>query len=219
MLAGYPLYDVPNKRAENILPEEKIKENFSYFMDVRKDRLAIVQEWMRDSFKIDLPMNGQGIYALEKWIKDFGGGLIDDNPQAMRIFMSYSPNWIDAFAGYNVLMDIGIFLGEYLIRQRPVLFWEINRPQLNEEGVFTGVYIGRPVLRGFPKTSEWSHNTFQQSYGQIADSRKRAHFSAIQTRRHYMETLSYSMKAALHMASLPAGDYVHIFGDYRDEPL
>ena len=40
---------------------------------------------------------------------------------------NYQPRWEGAYAGYDVMMDLGIFLGEYLIAKRPRLHGEIYR--------------------------------------------------------------------------------------------
>lgn len=217
-IAHYPIYDAPHKQREETLPEEKIQENFKYFMAVRMERVAILQKWLRDHFKVNAMLDGNGILALEKWISDFGGGLINNRSDTMTIFSDYNPPWVGEYRGYNVIFDIAIFLGEYLISKRPILFWEINRPHLNEEGVLVGVYVGRPVLKGFQKNKMWSHNTFQNSYGFVRESRKRSKIGSIRS-VYYMHTLSYKMKVTLHDAALPAGDYPFITGDYRDEPL
>jgi hypothetical protein len=46
-------------------------------------------------------------------------GLIGDNPDQGTIFATYQPTWVGEYAGYNVTIDIGIFIGDYLIANRP----------------------------------------------------------------------------------------------------
>ena len=65
-------------------------------------------------------MDGNGLLALNTWINAHGGGLIGDHPNTATIFATYHPAWVDEYASYNVMVDVGIFIGEYLIAKRPV---------------------------------------------------------------------------------------------------
>lgn len=213
--ADYPLYDVPHKQAERTLSEDQVQENFSYFMRVRLDRLALFQCWLNRNFGVTPTLNGDGILALYGWCNDYGGGLIGDETYTASIFDSYQPLWRDQYAGYNVMVDIAIFLGEYLISKRPRLHWEIYRGHLNEEGKLSGNNLARPIIGGFPQPRQWKHDGFQDGYGAIAGSRQRARIGNV----HRPGALINRLKTTLHLAGIPDGDYPFTFGDYRDEPL
>jgi hypothetical protein len=58
-------------------------------------------------------------------------GLIGDNPDQGTIFATYQPTWVGEYAGYNVTIDIGMFIGDYLIANRPQLHWDIYRSHRN----------------------------------------------------------------------------------------
>jgi hypothetical protein len=124
-LVNYPLYDVPHKTRERDLPEAQVRENFAYFMRVRHKRLADFQSWLHGNFRYDASLDAAGAEQLSRWIDEYGGGVIDDEPGSMSIFESYSPTWVDRYAGYNTMIDLGIFMGEFIILKRPKLFWEI----------------------------------------------------------------------------------------------
>ena len=62
-IVGYPLYDVPNKQAEETLDEARVQENFAYFMRVRLDRLANFQKWLREWFGVRASLDGNGLLA------------------------------------------------------------------------------------------------------------------------------------------------------------
>jgi hypothetical protein len=148
-LADYPFYDVPHKQAERTLGEAEVQENFDYFMHVRLDRLAIFQRWLHGGFGVNATLNGDGVLALYGWANDYGGGLIGDETYTAIIFDSYQPLWVGEYAGYNVMVDIAILLGEYLISKRPQLHWKIYRGHPDEEGKLTGNNIARPILGAF----------------------------------------------------------------------
>src|SRR5580704_1000655 len=132
-IANYPLYDVPNKQEERTLDEPRVQENFDYFVRVRLDRLAFFQKWLRERFGVNATLDGNGLLALNAWVNAYGGGLIGDEPGVMTIFETYQPAWVGEYAGYNVMVDVGIFIGEYLIAKRPQLCWEIYRGHLDDD--------------------------------------------------------------------------------------
>jgi hypothetical protein len=135
-VGNYPLYDVPHKQAERTLDEMRVQDNFAYFMRVRLDRLAFFRNWLRTNFRIDAALDGDGLRKVSQWVDEYGGGLIADEPNCQTIFASYQPRWEREHAGYNVIIDLGIFLGEYLITKRPRLFWEIYRGHEREPQSF-----------------------------------------------------------------------------------
>ena len=123
-LRNYSFYDVPHKCAESSSREEEVRENFAYFLHVRLERLALFQDWLRRHFRLDASLDGKGLRKLSRWVDTHGGGLLGDESDRMTIYCSYQPRWEGAYAGYNTMLDLGIFLGEYLIAKRPKLYWE-----------------------------------------------------------------------------------------------
>lgn len=218
-LVDYPLYDVPHKQAEETLSEEQVQENFAYFMRVRHERLAFFQQWMHRNFGVELPLNGDGILALEAWLSNYGGGLVGDEYFTSTIFATYQPRWTGRYAGYNVMVDIAIFIGEYLISKRPRLCWEIHRGELSSEtGKVIGNNLARPIIGGFPKPRLWKRDVFQSGYGIIADWRNRSKLGGNRV-VYKLDTLACRMKTTLYLANIPDGNYKFIFGDYSNEPL
>src|SRR5262249_16769491 len=115
---NYALYDVPHKQAERTLDEARVQDKLAYFMRVRLDRLSFFRNWLRTNFRIDAALDGDGLRTVSRWVDEYGGGLIGDEPNRQAIFENYQPRWQNEYAGYNVMIDIGIFLGEYLITKR-----------------------------------------------------------------------------------------------------
>ncbi|MDH6259750.1 hypothetical protein [Bradyrhizobium sp. BR13661] len=215
-IRDYPLYDVPNKQEERTLDEASVQANFAYFMRVRLDRLAFFQNWLRDWFGVRAALNGDGLLALNGWINRYGGGLIDDATNIQTIFETYQPAWRGKYAGYNVMVDIGIFIGEYLITKRPQLRWEIYRGHLNDDSELTGPNLKRPNLAGFPR--QWTEDALGLGYGVIAGSRKRAHIAG---RPHLGDrnAMINHCKQSLQLANAPDNGTPYIFGDYSNEPI
>ena len=193
-----------------------MQENFAYFVRVRLDRLAFFQNWLRDWFAVKATLNGDGLLALNEWVNAYGGRLIGDYPNEATIFASYQPAWVGEYAGYNVMVDIGIFVGEYLIAKRPQLHWEVYRGHTNEDGELTGPNLERPQLGGFPRG--WGDDVLGMGYGVVADSRTRSHVGhdpLVSDR----DGMIKRCKTKLHLANVPDSGGPFIFGDYSNEPI
>ena len=69
-IAGYPLYDVPNKREEGTLDEARVQcGEFRLFgTRIHLDRLSFFQKWLRDWFGVRATLNGDGLLALNEWV-------------------------------------------------------------------------------------------------------------------------------------------------------
>lgn len=157
-IRDYPLYDVPNKQEERTLDEAYVQENFAYFMRVRHQRLVFFQNWLHRWFGVRAPLNGDGLLGLNEWVNAYGSGLIRDERKAAIVFATYHPAWAGEYAGCNVIVDIAIFIGEYLMSERPRLEWDVFR--------------GRPHVGGYPPF--WGRDVFCLAYGGVADARKMA---------------------------------------------
>lgn len=215
-IVDYPLYEVPNKQAEETLDEARVQENFAYFMRVRLDRLAYFQKWLREWFRVRASLDGNGLLAVNAWINAYGGGLIGDRFGSATVFATYQPTWAGEYIGYNVMVDIGIFLGEYLIAKRPKLHWDIYRGHPDEDGKLTGLNLKRPQLGGFPR--QWRKDVLGLGYGSVAGARLDSHIGQFR-RFNDPDGLIKHCKTSLHLANVPDDDRPFLFGDYSNEPI
>jgi hypothetical protein len=216
----YPPYDPPHKGKDQNLSDLVVQDNFDYFMKVRHERLTYFQNWLARNFDVNSTLDGNGVLALEMWLKHFGGGLILDNINKELVYDTYMPIWVGKYRGYNVIVDIAIFLGEYLLTKRPRLHWAIYRERKTDRGEIIARNLNRPVLIGFPKPlfQEWQDDLFLKAYGSCARCRRRAKVFELHY-EYYLEELTYQIKQDLHIAGLPDGEYEYVFGDFRNEPL
>jgi len=127
-LRGYPLYDPPHKVEEYLLSQEKAVENFDYFMRVRQQRTAHFQQWLRRYFRVAITPDEKGVKALNRWGNKYAGFLLVTGPSAnvRSSYFTYDPPWTGNNAGYNVLFDMGITLGDIMIAQCPKLHWVVD---------------------------------------------------------------------------------------------
>jgi hypothetical protein len=213
-IRDYAFYDVPNKQEESTLNESRVQENFTYFMQVRRDRLAFFQRWLREWFGVKATLDGGGLLALNEY--DYGGGLIGDEFNRATSFATYQPVWLGERAGYNVMVDIGVFLGEYLIGKRPKLHWTIYRGHRDEDGELIGLNLKRPQLGGFPR--QWGKDVLGLGYGSVADARTMSHIGHPRSVGDPNGLIKHC-KTSLHLANVPDDDSPFILGDYSNEPI
>jgi hypothetical protein len=146
---GYPLYDPPHKSSEIDMPELQARENFDYFMRVRLERLEILRSWMRRAFGFDLTFAPESAGRLNRWEQRYGAFLVDGRSKSYSVFTSYQPRWVGKYASYNVMFDIGIYVGEYVIAKRPHIRWEMDKGHEIEPASFRSIGYQRPCLAGF----------------------------------------------------------------------
>lgn len=211
-LQDYPIYDVPHKEAEGEIGEARAKENFDYFMQVRMGRLAHFTDWLRNHFAVKATLDGEGLRAVGRWVENCGSGLIGDEDllSRMMIYGTYQPAWEGAYAGYNVMIDIGIFQSEYLIVRRPQLRWEIYRGHEIEPATFDSIDFLKPCL-GCDGLLQ-KHSALRVGWSCIANARARSTIG----RTDWLpgDLLVSNTKSVLHANKIP-----YLAGDYRDEPI
>lgn len=132
-LVDYPVYDPPHKSEERVLPEDKARENFQYFLSVRHERLDFFFGWLERQFGVQASLEGRGLEAFLDWAKDYIALLLPDK-NVGDVFMAYAQPWSGRYAGSNVLFDIGIATGEAIILQRPDLVWCMEWPLVQLQG-------------------------------------------------------------------------------------
>lgn len=215
-LRGYPLYDVPHKRLEREMTEAEAQENFDYFMSAWDSRLAYFKDWLRRIFSVKATLDGDGITAVSDWADEYAGGLIrNDSHIPLEVWASYDPIWREAYAGFNVMTDIGIFLGEYLIAKRPRLAWEIYRGHEVEPATFESVELMKPCIGGFPRRF-WKGFVLTTGFGLVINARG---LSTISDRMSRTKTLIHAAQKNLQLADIAEGENPVVLGDFRNEQL
>ena len=212
-LIGYPLYDVPHKFREADLSEAEVQANFEYFMRARLDRLAVFQRWLRDNFRVDASLSPNGVLAVNRWVNDFGGGVCGDEPDRYEIFATYEPTWTGELAGFNLMIDLGIFMGEYVIWRRPKVQWAIYRGHEIEPETLGSIGYLRPTLV-LPRL--WRHDALASGFGIIVD-RRNASKIGHSIISHPPNRLVGTIRQDLYLSGLP--DHVVVIGDSSHEPL
>ena len=160
-LRDYPLYDPPHKVEEYLLSRERAVENFDYFMRVRQQRAAYFQRWLRRYFRVAITPDENGVKTLNRWGNRYAGFLLVAGPTGNPTdsYFTYDPPWTAENAGHNVLFDMGITLGEFMIANCPKLHWDVDpiSEVLPRTGRMLkkspGTSFQRPKLTGFENST------------------------------------------------------------------
>jgi hypothetical protein len=175
-LIGYPVYDPPHKVEERLLPKEQAQENFDYFMQVRTERCAHFQDWLKRKFGVEIRADLEGVSALNDWFVRYGGLLVPTR-EIGNSYFSYDPPWTGAGLRCNVLFDVGIAMGEFLIANCPNLHWEMGptapftekRLRLLRDDFGSGYQ--RPEITGF-RFKRWVEEPLHNVEGYAAHYRR-----------------------------------------------
>jgi hypothetical protein len=99
--------------------------------------------------------------------------LVPDERAMEHAFVDYRPVWEGPFAGCNVMVDLAIFIGEYLIAQRPRLRWICSLDCLKYHKRKEISNLGRPCIGGFP-LDQWTIDVFQMGDAGLRSAKKRS---------------------------------------------
>lgn len=128
-LPSYPVYSPPFHDAEQVLAQRELKANYEYFLAQKKLRRECLAKYLA-LFSIVLRLDRDGIAELDRWMFRYGGHLLPSNRRLNAEFTipaltDHEPAWIGPFHGLNVVNDIGIFVGDYIIARCPGVYWDM----------------------------------------------------------------------------------------------
>ena len=150
-LPSYPVYSPPFHDAENVLAKREIKANYDYFLEQKALRIEYLAEYLA-SFSIALRLDLDGMKVLDGWLFRYGGHLLPWNWQLKTDFViqalhDHEPAWTGAFQGLNVINDIGILVGDYIIARNPDVHWDVNYGNGTKRD-YERIGFGKPCLYG-----------------------------------------------------------------------
>jgi hypothetical protein len=164
-LADYPVYSPPFHDAEAVLSRKEIKANWDYFLEQKAHRIRYLANYLA-SFGIDLRLDQTSVSALGGWLYRYGGHLIP--PRKGYIFFvqadyvmalhEYEPAWTGELHGLNIINDIAIFAGDYIISKNRNVEWEVyygngTEPDYEDAG------FGQPCLVGLSHFGYQGHHS------------------------------------------------------------
>jgi len=145
-LPDYPVYSPPFHDTQAVLAKREIKANYDYFLEQKASRLEYLTNYLR-SFTVDLSLSPGALPALDGWFYRYGGHLIPDGGELIDAMQDYEPAWTGEYHGVNIVHDISIFAGDYIVLNNHDVRWDVNygdgtRRDYDETG------FGQPCLVG-----------------------------------------------------------------------
>ncbi|TDR93864.1 hypothetical protein [Enterovirga rhinocerotis] len=121
-IKDYPVFSPPVPGFSYSMSAEQAAINFEYFLSKRIERKRNLVRFFR-KFGIDLNSTDQSLDDIDHWIRKYGPYL----PPIVfdRSFEGRFPEWTGARLGYNVILDLGTFLGDVIIDRNAGFAWEI----------------------------------------------------------------------------------------------
>jgi hypothetical protein len=123
-LTGYPLYNPPYQGVAKMLPEKDARENHEFFLAQKAARIEALRCFFQP-FGVALEFAKQTKDALDDWLATYAAFLYVSEVGCS--FLTHSPEWTGVLLGLNVILDLGIFLGEFAIKENPALRWDMDR--------------------------------------------------------------------------------------------
>jgi hypothetical protein len=150
-LLDYPVYAPPYRQGPNYPRHLQIKgedvygrllreftargrENFTYFLEQRNARLTALGIFLA-KFGVMMGIDDTGLAAVSAWCPGNCGALVPNLrlDQTRQAFFQLLEPWTGQLRGLNVIVDLGVFLGECLIFRNQRLHW-IYRPGTSDDG-------------------------------------------------------------------------------------
>lgn len=170
-LIHYPLYNPPHQGIAKMMAKKDALENHEFFLTQKAARVEALRRFLCP-FGVRLDFTDQTKDALDDWLATYAAFLyVSENGCS---FLTHNPEWAGARLGLNVILDLGIFLGEFAINENPVLRWEMDtrtesgRTRIDEQFQRT-VVAGAESLFSFPRDVtrqmyDFCHSQCEASY-------------------------------------------------------
>jgi len=154
-LRDYPLYALPFARSTPALSRAEMDANYRRFQEQKAARLKHLARYLA-AFSVELVLAPEAIGPLARWIDRYGGHLVPPGgnrpglgcaPELRSALCCGEPGWVGDYRGLNVINDIAIFAGEYIISQHQGGQWAMWYGHGEKHDRLTGVF-GHPCIFG-----------------------------------------------------------------------
>jgi hypothetical protein len=122
-LHNYPVYSPPFRDAEAVLSKSEIAANFKYFLEQKERRVGYLTTYL-SQFSLALRLEREGLFAVDDWLRRFSGYLVPRR-DALYAFVEHEPEWNCGYLGLNVINDVAIFAGDYIISKNKNVRWDV----------------------------------------------------------------------------------------------
>lgn len=129
-----------------MLARREIKANFEYFLQTKIARLEYLAKYLA-AFSIDLQLSAEVLPALDRWLHRYGGHLLPRKAGAIDVLMDYEPAWVGEYLGLNIVHDLAIFAGDYIVSKNKDVRWDAHYGNGTKRD-YEEMGFGQPCLFG-----------------------------------------------------------------------
>jgi hypothetical protein len=130
-LPDYPVYSPPFSYGKGwaygkgwkIPSREKISKNYEYFLRHKADRLKYLSKYLAP-FSVEVRLDAEALPALDRWLYRYGRHLHPGGAEVISAVSHYDPAWVGVYHGLNVMNDIAIFAGDYIVSKNNNARWD-----------------------------------------------------------------------------------------------
>jgi hypothetical protein len=123
-LPDYPVYAPPFRYEQAKIPlREQIEQNYQYFLQHKADRLKYLADYLA-SFSVVLTLEPATLPVLGRWLYRYGGHLHPGGGGVVFVLGHYNPLWTGVYHGLNVMNDLAIFAGDYIVSRNKKTRWD-----------------------------------------------------------------------------------------------
>src|SRR6201995_2396114 len=123
-LPDYPVYAPPFRYEQNKIPSrEQIEQNYQYFLQHKADRLKYLAGYLA-SFSVPLTLEPATLPLIGRWLYRYGGHLDPGGGDVVFVLGHYNPPWTGEYHGLNVMNDLSIFAGDYIVSRNKETRWD-----------------------------------------------------------------------------------------------
>ncbi len=167
-LPDYPVYAPPFHDAEAVLSKKEIAANYRYFLAHKTLRLEYLAGYLR-RFSVELRLTREALPALDLWLHRHGGHLIPSLDDVITAMQDYEPAWSHEYHGLNIIHDISIFAGDYVISKNSNVNWDVyygdgTKRDYEEMGFGQAGLVGLPHFGYQGHYSMFFHEAYQFCY-------------------------------------------------------
>jgi hypothetical protein len=154
-LRDYPIYTPPFARSQPSLSRTEMDANYRHFLEQKAARLDDLAAYL-GAFSVQLRFAPDVLLTLERWLYRYGGHLLpargrrgptSDDARIASALFNYEPAWVGPYHGLNVIHDIAIFAGEYIIAANDGAHWGMWHGDGGERDRQAGGF-GQPCIFG-----------------------------------------------------------------------
>jgi hypothetical protein len=173
-LPDYPVYSPPFSygrgwnygKGWKIPSCEQIKRNYEYFLRHKAERLKNLGDYLTP-FSVELRLEADALPALGRWLYRYGRHLYPGGAEVNSALYHYDPAWVGEYHGLNVMNDIAIFAGDYIVSENEDARWDAWYGD-GKKYSYEMMAFGQPCIFGLKHPAYVGYQGYHSTLQQIA---------------------------------------------------